>query len=167
MVTRPDTKVQAPVVPDQIVRPDARSDSASQNNPDAALKFKFQSNFRGLHRVMKAGGTAMEDFAPALLERLQSMTTANLTQEGLQQLQQFIKMIEIEPQNMAAALKEQVDSSLLFQGAFFDLLRQGDEGEPQRRPARRDLGVPQALRRHGEEAICSIRRQMSHSKPAE
>ena len=28
MVTRPDTKVQAPVVPDQIVRPDARSDSA-------------------------------------------------------------------------------------------------------------------------------------------
>lgn len=123
MVTRPDTKVQAPVVPDQIVRPDARSDSASQN-PDAALKFKFQSNFEGFIAQMKAGGTAMEDFAPALFERLRSMTTANLTQEGLQQLQQFIKMIEIEPQNMAAALKEQVDSSLLFQGAFFDLLRQ-------------------------------------------
>ena len=58
MVTRPDTKVQAPVVPDQIVRPDARSDSASQN-PDAALKFKFQSNFEGFIAQMKAGGAAM------------------------------------------------------------------------------------------------------------
>ena len=28
MVTRPDTKVQGPVIPEQVVRPDARSDSA-------------------------------------------------------------------------------------------------------------------------------------------
>ena len=44
-------------------------------NPDAALKFKFQSNFEGFIAQMKAGGTAMEDFAPALFERLRSMTT--------------------------------------------------------------------------------------------
>lgn len=123
MVTRPDTKVQGPVVPDQVVRPDARSDSAGQN-PDVAMKFKFQSNFEGFISQMKSAGSSMEDFAPALFERLGNLTTANLTQEGLQQIQQFIKMIEIEPQNMAAALKEQMDGSLLFQEAFFDLLRQ-------------------------------------------
>lgn len=123
MVTRPDTKVQGPVIPEQVVRPDARSDSASQN-PDVAMKFKFQSNFEGFITQMKTDGSVMENFAPALFERLSSLSASGLSQEGLEQIQQFIKMIEIEPQNMAAALKEQVDSSLLFQGAFFELLRQ-------------------------------------------
>lgn len=120
---RPDSRVQAPVVPNQVVRPDARSD-ASQNNQELAMKFKYQSNFEGFIAQMRAEGSTVQGFAPVLFERLSNMMVAGLTPEGLQQVQQFLKMIEVEPQNMASVLKDQSNGSLRFQGAFFELLRQ-------------------------------------------
>lgn len=123
IASKPDSSIQGPVVPDKVVRPDARSDSSSQN-PDVVAKFKFQSNFEGFISQMKADGSTVENFASAMFERLANLSSSGLSQDALQQLQQFIKMIEVEPQNMTMMLKEQVDSSLIFQGAFFDLLRQ-------------------------------------------
>ena len=121
-VVRPDSRIQGPVVPNQVVRPDGRSDSSQ--NQDVALKFKFQSNFEGFISQMKADGSAMESFAPVFFERLGTFASSGMNQNSLEQLQMFLKMIETEPQNMAAALKEQSSSALRFQGAFFDLLRQ-------------------------------------------
>ena len=50
MVTRPDTKVQAPVVPAQIVRPDAALGlRLAKSGCGAEIQISVQ--FRGLHRA--------------------------------------------------------------------------------------------------------------------
>ena len=53
MANREDPRIQGPVVPNKVVRADARSDSAAEEQ-NVGLKFQYQSNFEGFISQMKS-----------------------------------------------------------------------------------------------------------------
>lgn len=119
----PDPRIQGPALPNQVVRPDARSDSAGQEQ-NVGLKFQYQSNFEGFLAQMKETGAMTEEFATALFERLGNMVKSGMGQDTAQELGRFLQMIQVEPQNMLSFIQDQGKASIRFQGAFFSLLRQ-------------------------------------------
>lgn len=119
----PDSRIQGPVVPNQVVRPDARSDSAAQEQ-NVGMKFQYQSNFEGFMSQIKDGAVMTEEFATLLFERLGTVVKAGLGENSAQELGRFLEMIQVDPQNMLAFMKEQGNAAIRFQGAFFSLLRQ-------------------------------------------
>ncbi len=120
--TKPDAQIQGPVVPDKVVRPDARSDAGSQQ--ELGMKFQYQSNFEGFAAQIRAGGSVVEEFAPILFERLANAVKAGIGEGTATELSGFLKMIQMEPQDVLAFMKSQGDMAIRFQGAFFSLLRQ-------------------------------------------
>jgi len=144
----PDPRIQGPALPNQIVRPDARSDAAGQDQ-DVGLKFQYQSNFEGFIAQMKESGAMTEEFATVLFERLGNMVKSGLGEDSAQALGKFLQMIQIEPQNMLGFLKEQGNASIRFQGAFFSLLRQA-MGETQNVELR--AGILEFLKRYTDMA---------------
>ncbi len=121
--SRTDSQIQAPVVPDKVVRPDARSDAAPQEQ-DVGMKFQYQSNFEGFLTQMRENGSVTEEFAPLLFERLSSMVRAGMSEGAASELSGFLEMIQVDQQNLLSFVQQQGDASIRFQGAFFDLLRQ-------------------------------------------
>lgn len=119
----PDPRIRGPVVPNQVVRPDARSDSAAQEQ-NVGMKFQYQSNFEGFLSQIKDGAIMTEEFATLLFERLGNLVKSGLGENSAQELSRFLEMIQVEPQNMLAFMKEQGNAAIRFQGAFFSLLRQ-------------------------------------------
>lgn len=123
MNNREDPRIQGPVNPNKVVRADARSDSAAEEQK-IGLKFQYQSNFEGFISQMKSGGVMTEEFATVFFEQLSNQVKAGLGENSAQELSQFLEMIQVDPQNMLALLKEQGNAAIRFQGAFFSLLRQ-------------------------------------------
>ena len=123
MNNREDPRIQGPVNPNKVVRADARSDSAAEDQK-IGLKFQYQSNFEGFISQMKSGGVMTEEFATVFFEQLSNQVKAGLGENSAQELAQFLEMIQVDPQNMLALLKEQGNAAIRFQGAFFSLLRQ-------------------------------------------
>ncbi len=115
-----DTRIQGPAVPDQVVRPDARSDAAQEQN----IKFQYQSNFEGFLSQVRENGAVTEEFATALFERLGMMVKSGMGEDTAQEMGQLLNMIQVDPQSMLAFVKNQGDAANRFQGAFFSLLRQ-------------------------------------------
>lgn len=123
MQNREDPRIQGPVNPTKVVRADARSDSAAEEQ-NVGLKFQYQSNFEGFISQMKSEGVMTQEFATVFFEQLSNQVKAGLGEGSAQELSQFLEMIQVDPQNMLAFLKEQGDAAVRFQGAFFSLLRQ-------------------------------------------
>ncbi len=120
--TRTDTQIQGPAIPDKVVRPDARSDAASEQ--DVGLKFQYQSNFQEFLSQVRENGTITEEFAPLLFERLSQIVRSGMAEGTASELARFLEMIQVDPQNVPAFMKDQGNASIRFQGAFFNLLRQ-------------------------------------------
>ncbi len=123
MQNREDPRIQGPVNPNKVVRADARSDSAAEEQ-NVGLKFQYQSNFEGFISQMKSEGVMTEEFATVFFEQLTNQVKAGMGEGLAQEMAQFLEMIQVDPENMLAFLKEQGDASIRFQGAFFSLLRQ-------------------------------------------
>ncbi|MCI8321256.1 MAG: hypothetical protein HFH02_09305 [Dorea sp.] len=123
MANREDPRIQGPVVPNKVVRADARSDSAAEEQ-NVGLKFQYQSNFEGFISQMKSEGVMTQEFATVFFEQLSNQVKAGMGEGSAQEIAQFLEMIKVDPQNMLAFLKEQGDAAIRFQGAFFSLLRQ-------------------------------------------
>ncbi|EOS69818.1 hypothetical protein C818_02162 [Lachnospiraceae bacterium MD308] len=123
MQNREDPRIQGPVNPNKVVRADARSDSAAEEQ-NVGLKFQYQSNFEGFISQMKSQGVMTEEFATVFFEQLSNQVKAGMSEGFAQEIAQFLEMIQVDPENMLAFLKEQGDAAIRFQGAFFSLLRQ-------------------------------------------
>lgn len=121
--TPPNKNVQGQVAPDKIVRPDARSDSASQQ-PDAALKFRYESNFDNFVQQLARTPTMTEQFSSVFLEKLGLLAQSGMGTGFADQISEFLSLISMSPQEIAAFLKMQGQSSVRFNGAFFAMLRQ-------------------------------------------
>ena len=118
MQNREDPRIQGPVNPNKVVRADARSDSAAEEQ-NVGLKFQYQSNFEGFISQMKSEGVMTEEFATVFFEQLTNQVKAGMGEGLAQEMAQFLEMIQVDPENMLAFLKEQGDASIRFQGAFF------------------------------------------------
>lgn len=115
--------VQGQVRPDKVVRPDARSDAAPQKQ-DGNLKFQFETNFDNFIQQLARNGNITEEYSTVLLEKLGMLAQSGLKAGMAGEISQFLSLISMSPEEMAAFLKTQGDSAVRFNGAFFDILRQ-------------------------------------------
>ena len=115
--------IQGQVRPDQVVRPDARSDAAS-DQADATLKFRYETNFDNFIQQMAKTTNITEEFSSVFLERLGTLAQSGLKADFAGQIAEFLSMISMTPEEIAAFLKTQGQSAVRFNGAFFEILRQ-------------------------------------------
>lgn len=115
--------IQGEIRPDQVMRPDARSDAAA-NKQEAELKFRYETNFDNFVQQMTKSPTLARDFGSVFLERLATLAQSGLKQGFAGNISQFLNMISMSSEEMAAFLKMQGDSAVRFNGTFFDVLRQ-------------------------------------------
>ena len=115
--------IQGQVKPDQVVRPDARSDASPQQE-EATLKFKFETNFDNFIQQMAKSSNITEEFSSVFLEKLGTLAQSGLKADFAGKIAEFLSMISMSPQDMAAFLKTQGQSSIRYSGVFFDVLRQ-------------------------------------------
>lgn len=126
-VKNTDPSVQGQVNPARVMKPDARSDSASQEQ-NVGLKFQYESNYGSFISQMKDSPLFTEEFAKIFFGGLGTMAEAGMGEGFAERIREFIDMTEVAPQDIAGLLKSQKYSSVRFGGAFFSLLRQVMEG---------------------------------------
>ncbi len=121
-LTNPEaTNIQAPVIPEKVVRPDGRNDAGR----DSQMKqLNYESNFSNFVRLMKENPDAVENLARLLQERMGDLARYGISSEESGVLEYFFSKIGIKESDMASYLQEQVDVSMRFKGPFFDLIRQ-------------------------------------------
>lgn len=118
-----DPSIQGQVNPEKVMKPDARSDAAGQEQ-NVGLKFQYESNFQGFLSQM-SGATAMsEEFVTLLFSKFATLAESGMGENFAQEIGKFFQMIQTGPQDLLPLLKNQGNASIRFSGAFFTLLRQ-------------------------------------------
>ena len=72
-----NTNVQGEIRPDKVVRPDARSDAAPQQQ-EAQLKFRYETNFDSFIQQMAKNSSITEEFSSVFLEKLGLLAQSGL-----------------------------------------------------------------------------------------
>lgn len=122
-VRNTDPAIQGQVNPEKVMKPDARSDSASQDQ-NVGLKFQYESNYDNFIQQMREMPAMAEEFSKLFFERFSTLAESGLQDGYAQQIAEFLAMVDVEPQELLAFVKGQGNASIRFNGAFFTLLRQ-------------------------------------------
>ena len=122
-VRNTDPAIQGQVNPEKVVKPDARSDSASQEQ-NVGLKFQYESNYDNFIQQMREMPAMAEEFSKIFFERFSTLAEAGLSDGYAKQIAEFFAMVDVDPQELLAFVKGQGHASIRFTGAFFSLLRQ-------------------------------------------
>ena len=115
--------VQGAIQPEKITKPDARNNSASQEQA-IGRHHRYNSNFETFIQQLRNSPSLTESFSTLFFERLNMVVTSGLNDEFSQKFMALFDSIPTNSENLAEFLKEQLQSSSRFQGAFFGLLRQ-------------------------------------------
>ncbi len=118
-----DPSVQSPVAPDKVVKPDARNDALGQET-DAALKFRYETNYGNFMSQINNLNGMTDEFAKLFFEKF-----ATLAQSGLQdgysgKIAEYLNMVSMSGEDLTAFLKDQTSLSVKLTGAFFEVLKQ-------------------------------------------
>lgn len=122
-VKNTDPAIQGQVNPEKVMKPDARSDSASQEQ-NVGLKFQYESNYNNFIQQMKEMPAMTELFTKVFFERFSTLAESGLSEEFAQKIAEFFSMVEVSPEDMMSFVKNQGNASVRFNGAFFSILRQ-------------------------------------------
>ncbi len=122
-----DTSVQNIVNPEQVVRPDGRTDQ--QDTGDAAQSFaaRYESNFMTFLQRLRGA----PDLRAALLQVLQGggMTvTSGITSGFAGEISQFLEFLQMDESQLLPFLQNQLESGSRFTGALFQALREAYDG---------------------------------------
>ena len=115
--------VQGPVNTEKVVRPDARSDAAAQQQDSASMQFKFETNFDNFIQQLRNMPVLAEELPKLLREYMGALNQQGGSSGLAQEIGRFLAMLEISPEKMQSLLKNQNMSAVRYTGAFFDLLR--------------------------------------------
>lgn len=118
-----DPMIQGQVNPDKVVKPDARSDSAAQEQ-NVGLKFQYESNYENFVQQMRELTTLTDGMSRLFFERAATVAESGLTDGFAKQISELFSMVEVDPQELLAFIKSQGNGAVRFSGAFFSLLRQ-------------------------------------------
>ncbi len=116
------TSVQAPVMPEKVVRPDGRNDAGA--DAQAQMRLNYESNFSNFVRLLKDTPDSVEELAQMLREHLSSFSGVDLAGDGAGVLAAFFSRIGMEEGAVPGYMQEQLETSMRFQGPFFNLIRQ-------------------------------------------
>lgn len=122
-VKNPDPSIQGQINPEKVMKPDARSDSASQEQ-NVGLKFQYESNYNNFIQQMQELPSMTELFSKVFFERFTTLAEAGLSDEFAQKIAEFFSLVDVAPEDMLAFIKNQGNASVRFSGSFFSVLRQ-------------------------------------------
>ncbi len=121
-VSKPiDQSVQAQVIPDKVVRPDGRTDSASQ---ETDIKFKYETNYGNFMSQIANMDSMTEDFAKIFFEKFATLAQSGISDGYAQKIAEFLNMMSVPSEDLASFLKEQSGLGLKLSGTFFEVLKQ-------------------------------------------
>lgn len=126
-VTTSNPSIQAPVNPEKVMRPDARSDSAAEE-ANVGLKFQYDSNFDNFIQQLQKSPSMVEEFHTLIFEKLGTMAQSGIRENFAEEISRFFSMIQLSPDEMMSFVKNQGDAAIRYKGAFFELLRQAMRG---------------------------------------
>ncbi len=118
-----DPAIQAPITPDKVSKPDARSDSAPQDN-GVGLKFRYDSNFENFVQQTKMLPNMTEEFSKLFFQKFGSIVESGVGNNFAEQIAQFFEMIGMGEADVLNYVQNQANASLKFTGSFFTLLNQ-------------------------------------------
>lgn len=118
----PTTNIQGPVNPDKVVRPDARSDSA--NNNQTNMQFKYETNFDSFLQQLKNAPVLAQELPKIFQEYKALFVESGIGENYAEQINKFLNMIDVDSSKLHQMIKTQGDSSIRFTGSFFSALRQ-------------------------------------------
>ncbi|PWJ52488.1 hypothetical protein SAMN05216529_101663 [Faecalicatena contorta] len=117
-----DPSIQGQVNPERVMKPDARSDSAQ--GQDVGLKFQYESNYGTFIQQMKESPGMAEEFSKLFMRGMGTLAQSGMGEDFAKNLAEFLRMIEVRPQELPGLLKGQNNAAVRFSGAFFSLFRQ-------------------------------------------
>lgn len=118
-----NSTIKGQVAPDKVVRPDGRSDAASQQ-PENLQKFRYETNFDNFIQQIFRNPSIAKDFSAEFLAKLGILAQSGLRADFAEEISEFLSMISMSPAEMSAFLKNQGQTAVRFSGALFEVLRQ-------------------------------------------
>lgn len=116
--------VQGPVDTEKVIRPDAASDSVSQQENQKTLQYQYETNFDSFMEQLRNSPILPEKLS-ILFKEYQALLSERNNRSGyFNEIGQFLSMIEKSPEHIQKFVASQSKSALRFTGAFFGLLRQ-------------------------------------------
>ncbi len=117
-----DPAIQGPITPDKVSKPDARSDSAQEQN--VAMKFRYESNFENFMRQINTMPSLSQELSRFFLEMSATYAQSGLSGDFAEQIASFIEMTKLSAEELLAFMRNAGGASVRFNGAFFTLLNQ-------------------------------------------
>lgn len=125
-----DTNITNIVDPTKVTRPDGQSGQSEQG-----LTLNYESNFDAFVAALRKQPDVVEMFSQIFF-RMGMMVESGIGENFAQEIAKFLDMVSMKPEDLLAFLKNQVESSGKFEGAFFQrlqtLLNQTKSGDLQR-----------------------------------
>ena len=115
-------RVQAPIEPQKVLRPDARNDAGQDKNTQ--LKLNYESNYNNFIKMLQSTGDQVEDLTRILMQKRELLIQSGMDGNTAEEMARFFSMIGLKEGDMALFLKQQADMGVRFKGPLFDLLRQ-------------------------------------------
>ncbi len=121
--------IQGQVLPEKVVKPDARSDAAAQEQ-NVGLKFQYESNYDNFLAQMRSATDTVETLSRFFFQRAGTYAEAGLSPEFAEKVAQFFEMTGLSESELLSFVKQQGDAGVRFRGAFFTLLQQVMQQSP-------------------------------------
>jgi len=165
-----DTSVSNIVNPNQVVRPDGRTDQQDAGDPMASFAARYESNFMTFLQRLRD----VPDLTASLLQVFQGQGTrvsSGIVSGFAAQLAQFLDFVKMDEGELLDFLKGQLQGGNRFTGALFQALRTAYAGT---RSETLQTDILQFLRRysdfsstsHLEGKLLRTVSEMTHSLPA-
>lgn len=124
-----DTSVQNIVNPEQVVRPDARTDRQDTGDAAASYAARYESNFMTFLQRLRNAPDLQEAFFQVL--RGQGLQVTSGLQSGFAaEFSQFLEFLRMDESQLLSFLQNQMRSGARFSGALFQALREAYANTP-------------------------------------
>lgn len=113
--------IKNPVNPDKVIRADRRTEYGEQQGVRQGAH--YDSNFGNFVRTLTGASKTSEIMTKMLFSRMANLVEAGIGSGTADEIQGFLKMLEMEPEKLKNFLKNQVNGSNRLKGSLFDMLR--------------------------------------------
>jgi len=115
-----DTTIQNIINPDQVTRPDQRTDQHGAD--DAANAARYESNYMTFVQRLRNAQNLPTEFV-RVLQGMQMEVTSGIRSGFAEEMQQFLQFLNMNEGELLAFLQNQMQTGDRFSGALFDMLR--------------------------------------------
>lgn len=116
-----DKSIKNPIIPDKVVRADSRAEY--ENERGVLQGNSYESNFSNFLRTLGDIPKTGEIMSKLLFSGMANIIEAGIGQGAADEVHAFLDMLKMDPEQLKAFLKNQMNGSTKLKGSLFDLLR--------------------------------------------